>query len=127
MTTIGKIDKELYTCITPNIWTDEVVITDERIAHIKAHHPNDYERFFGYIPQILSAPARILQDEFPNTGLLLKMFQNNGKTEYFRLALRIISTSDNPNYKNSVLTFWKTNKREYERLIRNKKTLYKSE
>ena len=33
---IGKIDKNIYKCITEDIVTDEVIITDERIRHIKA-------------------------------------------------------------------------------------------
>lgn len=40
---VGKIDKEKYRCITEDIVTDEVIITDERIGHIKERHPNDYE------------------------------------------------------------------------------------
>lgn len=40
---VGKIDKNIYKCITTDIVTDEVIITDERIQHIKERHPNDYE------------------------------------------------------------------------------------
>lgn len=32
---VGKIDQEIYQCITNDIVTDEVIITDERIEHIK--------------------------------------------------------------------------------------------
>lgn len=35
MHTVGKIDREIYKCITKDIVTDEVIITDERIGHIK--------------------------------------------------------------------------------------------
>ena len=45
MYVVGKIDQEIYQCITNDIVTDEVIITDERIEHIKERHPNDYERF----------------------------------------------------------------------------------
>ncbi|MEG2642047.1 MAG: phage minor head protein, partial [Eubacterium sp.] len=47
--TIGKIDKSIYSVVTPDIRTDEVIITDERIQHIKDGHPNDYERYSMYI------------------------------------------------------------------------------
>lgn len=50
---IGKIDRNIYKCITDDIVTDEVIITDERIVHIKERHPNDYERFCSYIPSII--------------------------------------------------------------------------
>lgn len=125
--TIGKIDVEKYKCVTPDIVTDEVVITDERIQHIKEHHPNDYERFVSYLPRIVADPDFIVADEHPNTGLLLWKALNGEKAEYFRLSLRLITSTDNPEYKNSVLTFWKTKRREYERLVRNKNILYKRE
>ena len=32
---IGKIDREIYKCITEDIRTDEVIITDNQIQHIK--------------------------------------------------------------------------------------------
>lgn len=53
---ICDLDIEKYKCITPNITTSEVIITDERIAHIKERHPNDYEKFFSYIPKSLLSP-----------------------------------------------------------------------
>ncbi|RKI78934.1 hypothetical protein D7V90_16685 [bacterium 1xD42-87] len=34
MHTIGKINRDIYKCVTEDIVTDEVIITDERIAHI---------------------------------------------------------------------------------------------
>lgn len=40
---VGKIDIEIYNCITKDITTDEVIITDKQIDHIKNRHPNDYE------------------------------------------------------------------------------------
>lgn len=34
MHTIGRIDKNIYKCVAGDIVTDEVIITDERIAYI---------------------------------------------------------------------------------------------
>ena len=42
---VGKINREIYKCITDDIVTDEVIITEERIGHIKERHPNDYEQY----------------------------------------------------------------------------------
>ena len=53
MYTVGKLDKEIYSCITDDISVDEVIITDKQIQHIKERHPNDYERFAEFFPQIL--------------------------------------------------------------------------
>ena len=43
MHTVGEIDRRIYKCITNDITTNEVIITDERIMHIKERHPDDYE------------------------------------------------------------------------------------
>ena len=36
---VGKIDREVYSCVAGDIVTDEVIITDERVQHIKERHP----------------------------------------------------------------------------------------
>lgn len=125
MHNMGKIDIEKYKCVSQNILTDEVIITDERIRHIKERHPNDYERFYSYIPQIIAEPDYILADTRPNTAMILKQIVDKG--ERFRLALRLVTYEDNPSYKNSVITFMKIREKEWRRLIKNKENLYKSE
>lgn len=48
MHTVGRINRDIYKCITEDLVTDEVIITDERIQHIKERHPDDYERYYEY-------------------------------------------------------------------------------
>lgn len=38
-----------------------------------------------------------------------------------------IIESNNPNFKNSIITFMKINEKEWSRLIRNKRILYKKD
>ena len=45
MNYVGKIDREIYKCITEDIVTDDVVITDERIKHTEENHPGDYKNY----------------------------------------------------------------------------------
>lgn len=122
---IARLDIEKYKCVTEDIVTDEVVITDERIQHIKERHPNDYERFNSYISEAVENPDYILEDKHPDTALVLKSITENG--ERFRLSLRLVTSKDNPEYKNSVITFLKIREKEWKRLLKNKKILYKSE
>ncbi len=122
---IGKIDKNIYKCITEDIVTDEVIITDERIRHIKARHPNDYERFCGYLKDIIEQPQYIVETQKPNTALILNEVID-GK-EQFKTVLRLTTSCDNPEFKNSIITFMKINKKEWSRILRNKKILYKKE
>jgi len=122
---IGKIDIEKFKCVTKDIQTDEVIITDERIHHIKDRHPNDYERYYQYMQQIITNPDYIIEANKPNTALVLKSFSDGN--EQFKTILRLVTSTDNSNFKNSIITFMKINDKEWQRLLRNKKVLYKSE
>ncbi len=120
---VGKIDKELFRCVSENITTDEVIITDERVQHIKERHPNDYERFVGYIPAIIEQPDYIIAANKDNTAVILKEIEDNG--EKFKLVLRLKVKTDPVEYKNSVLTFWHIGDTTWRKSLKNKKVLYK--
>ena len=124
---VGKIDREIYKCITADIVTDEVIITDERIEHIEGRHPGDYQRYQQYIADMVLDPDYIIKDDRPFTAMVLKEFENEDKTKHFRLALRLLTSEDDQNYKNSVITFMKIREKEYMRLIKSKQILYKKE
>lgn len=120
---IGKINIDIYRCVTDDIVTDEVIITDNQIEHIKERHPNDYERYFRYAKEIIEAPDYILEANKPNTALILKHIVDNGKN--YQLILRLKTSSDPKDYKNSVITFLKVEEKRYNRYLRTKKVLYK--
>jgi len=123
--TVGKIDKSIYSCITDNIVTDEVIITDERIQHIKDRHPNDFERFYSYISEIIENPDYILEANKPDTAFVLKEIESGG--ERFQLILRLITSEDVSGYSNSIITFLKISVKKWNKYLRNKKILYKKE
>lgn len=123
--TVGKIDREIYKCITEDIRTDEVIITDNQIQHIKHRHPNDYERFSGYFGKIISQPDYIIETSKPNTALILKEIVT--EKERVKTVLRLVTSTDNTEYKNSVITFMKIDEKEWNRLLRNKRIIYKKE
>ena len=62
---VGKIDIEIYNCITKDITTDEVIITDKQIDHIKNRHPNDYELFNKYLEKIVEQPLSLIHISEP--------------------------------------------------------------
>lgn len=126
MHTIGKIDKKIYRCITEDIVTDDVIITDERIQHIKERHPNDYERYYSYLKKIVEDPDYIVKTNKPNTALILKEIVESEEKQ-FKTVLRLTTSKDNPEFKNSIITFMKINEKEWSRMIRNKQILYKKE
>lgn len=122
---VGKIDIEIYNCITKDITTDEVIITDKQIDHIKNRHPNDYELFNKYLEKIVEQPDYIIEDNKPFTALILKEIQIDNKK--FKTVVRLATSNDTPSYKNSIITFMKIDDREWNRILKNKKILYKSE
>ncbi|OUO29315.1 hypothetical protein B5F86_06225 [Lachnoclostridium sp. An298] len=125
MHVIGKIDREIYRCISGNIVTDEVIITDVQIKHIKERHPNDYEQFSKYFAEIIAEPDYILEANRPNTAFVLKKIEI--EKMHFQLILRLKTSSDPQNYKNSIITFLKIDQRKWEKYLRNKKILYSRE
>ena len=122
---IGKLDIEIYKCVTADIRTDEVIITDERVQHIKERHPNDFERYCQYMREIIENPEYIVEANKPKSALLLKTFTEG--EHVFKTVLRLITSVDDPAFKNSIITFMKIDDKEYKRLVKNKKVLYKSE
>lgn len=122
---VGKIDINKYRVVSDQIRTDEVIITSERIQHIKDHHPNDYERYSTYIEEMVRNPQYILEDPAPNTAVILQEFTK--KNEHFRLILKLAVTEDGANKKNSVITFLKISEKKFKKYLRNKKILYRSE
>ena len=122
---VGKIDIEIYNCITKDITTDEVIITDKQIDHIKNRHPNDYELFNKYLEKIVEQPDYIIEANKPFTALILKEIQIDNKK--FKTVVRLATSNDTPSYKNSIITFMKIDDREWNRILKNKKILYKRE
>lgn len=122
---LGKIDKNIYSCISKDITTTDVVITNERIEHIEEHHPGDFELIEPFFHIALLNPDYILKDKKENTGLILKLIEENGLR--IRIVLRVHTSSDLPEYKNSIISAWRINEKRWENYILNQKILYKNE
>jgi hypothetical protein len=122
---VGKIDIKKYRVVSENIRTDEVIMTDERVRHVQERHPGDFERYAGYMADMIADPQYILEANRPNTAFLLKTFQDAGSS--FQLILRLAVEGDDLGYRNSVITFLKVEEKRYNRYLRTKKILYKSE
>ena len=122
---IGKINKNIYKCVTEDITTEEVIITDNQINHIKNRHPNDYENFSSYFSDILSDPDFILEANKPNTAFILKQITENDLT--VQLILRLQTSQDPKGYKNFIITFLKIDIKTWNKYLRNKKILYRKD
>ena len=119
---IGTIDKNKFAEISKDITVDDVILTDKQVEHIKERHPNDYERYFKYIKEIVEDPDYIIRDNKPSTGFLLKTFLEENKR--FQLILRLHTKGDIDGYKNSIITFLKINRKKYNQYLRNKEIVW---
>ncbi|MBE5867980.1 MAG: hypothetical protein E7293_03350 [Lachnospiraceae bacterium] len=123
--TVGKIDKEIYKCITKDIVTDEVVITDNQLQHILDRHPEAYDKVIGYFNDALAAPDYIIKDKRKNTGLIIKNITDG--QNLLQMVLRICTSEDEEGYKNSIISCWEISEKRLQNYLRNKEILYKSE
>lgn len=117
-----KINKALYQCITEDIITDEVIITDERIHHIMTRHENDYNIVISHVRNALQQPDYILKDNRRHTGLIIKSIESGN----ISIVLRIHTSKDLIGYKNSVISCWKISEKRLQNYLRNKIVLYKN-
>lgn len=122
---IGKIDRKIYKCITDDIRTADVIITDNQMQHILSRHPDAYKEVISYLSDIISAPDFIIEDKHKNTGLVIKKIKTEKK--YAQMVLRICTSEDDPNYKNSIISCWEVSERRLQNYLRNKRILYKRE
>lgn len=122
---VGRINREIYKCVTADIVTDEVIITDNQIQHIRERHPDDYERFSKYFSEILSSPDYIIEANKPDTAVILKEIVD--RDERFQTVLRLCTSKEPEGYKNSIITFLKIDEKRWNRYLRTKRILYKKE
>ena len=74
-------------------------------------------------PPNYTNPDYIFRDKRPNTGLVVKKILNG--EERSLLVLKIITSDDNKDYKNSVITSWKITEKRLNNYLRNKDVIYK--
>ena len=60
MYSIGKINQKIYKCITEDIITEEVIITDNQIQHIKDRHPEAYNKVLKNIQEIKARKGKVI-------------------------------------------------------------------
>lgn len=121
---VGEINPQHIESEFGKIRSNQVIVTDERIQHIKDHHPQDYELFLKYGKETVIKPDLIIQDT-KNTGtaFYVKKLTDTNLNVIIRLALE----GDDPNYLNSVMSFYRIRESNLKKLIKKNKLLYFSE
>lgn len=125
MYVVGKINREIFKCITDNIVTDEVIITDNQIRHIKERHPEVLQKTLENLRLSLEEPDYIIKDKHKDTGLVIKKLRM--EEGYSQIVLRICTSEDKKGYKNSIISSWEISEKRLQNYLRNKQILYKRE
>ncbi len=105
--------------------TNEVIITDERIAHIKIRHKEDYNLFFLHIENLIINPDFVIKDtRNRNTVFMIKKLENTNLNAVIKLAV-----DNNNGYKNSVITFYRMREKNLLKFLKRneRRILYKKE
>ena len=121
LTVLGNLDPTPLISTFVHLQTTEVIITDERIAHIKERHPEDYNLFEQYGRDSILSPDILLQD-LKNAGTIFavkKLPDTN-----LNVVIRLVLDTDNPDFKNSVMTFYRIRYKNLKKLMERNPILY---
>lgn len=121
---LGNINVSLLEKEFGKLQTGEIIITAERIAHIKERHLIDYELFEQYGTQCVQNPDYIVKDcKNENTVFMIMKLPNMNLNVVSKLAL----DTDKTDLKNSVMTFYRIRERNLRKLIDKNPLLYRKE
>ena len=119
---LGKIDIQPLEAAFGKLRTDEIIVTDERIEHIKIRHPEDFELFEKYGVEAVTKPDIIIKDQKNNgTVFMVKKLEDTN----LNVVVRLVLETDNKNFKNSVMTFYRIRQKNLYKLEKKNKVLYK--
>lgn len=121
---LGKINIEVLEKEFGKIQTDEIVVTNERIEHIKQKHPEDYTLFQLYGEESVISPDMIIKDiRHEGTVFMVKHLPETN----LNVVVRVVLKSDDSKLKNSVMTFYRIREKNLKKLVKKNGLLYKKE
>ena len=121
LTVLGNLDPSPLISTFGHLQTTEVVVTDERIAHIKERHPEDYLLFEQYGRESILSPDILIQD-VKNVGTVFAVKRLPDTN--LNVVLRLVLDTDNPDFKNSVMTFYRIREKNLKKLMQKNPVLY---
>ncbi|MBQ7864049.1 MAG: hypothetical protein IJ420_03800 [Lachnospiraceae bacterium] len=122
---VGKLNREIFRCISEDIHTDEVIITENQVNHIIERRGEEfYIKYFSIFKTIIEEPDYIFRDN-ENTALVCKRIEEDGKV--INLVVRLVLPMDEPEYKNSIITAIYESEKRFQQRLRNNVALYKRE
>ena len=123
---LGNLSKEIYKCITDEIDTERVIITEEQLNHIANHHPEAYDSVVKEVQNAIAKPDYIIKDKNKkDTGLVVKRVSI--EDSYVYLVLKICTDSKGGRLANSIISGWHISRKRLQNYLRNCTILYKGE
>lgn len=121
---LGNINISVLEKEFGKLQTSEIIVTGERIAHIRERHLLDYELFEEYGAQCVQNPDYIIKDnKNENTVFMVKKLPDINLNVISKLAV----DTDKSGLKNSVMTFYRIRERNLKKLITKNTLLYSIE
>ena len=122
--TLGKLDTRPLKNEFGDLQTDEIIVTNERLDHIKTHHADDYVYFKKYGTDAVLSPNEIIKDlKNDGTVFMIKYLPDTNLNVVVKLALN----PDKIGWKNSVMTSFRIRERNLRKLRAKNKVLYNKE
>lgn len=119
---LGHINTSLLEKTFGKITTSEIIVTDERLAHIRERHLIDFKLFEKYAAECVENPDYIIKDsKNPDTVFMIKKLPDTNLNVVSKLALDTKMSG----LKNSVMTFYRIRERNLKKLIAKNTLLYK--
>lgn len=121
---LGKIDIKILEAEYGKIQTDEIVVTNERLTHIKERHPQDYLLFEKYGIESVVFPDLVIKDvKHEGTVFMIKQLPETN----LNVVVRVVLKTNNSKLKNSVMTFYRIRDKNLKKLIEKNGVIYKKE
>ena len=121
---LGNLNRSILEEEFGKIQTDEIIVTGERLEHIKERHPEDFYLFKEYCADIVKNPDYVIKDvKHEGTVFMVKKLPDINLNVIVRIAL----STDRKGLKNSVMTFYRIRERNLNKLKDKNVLLYKRE
>lgn len=121
---LGEIDERALKMEFGALQTAEVIVTEERIKHIRERHPQDVELFELYGQGMIAEPDIIIKDmKNEGTVFMIKHLPDSNVNVVVRLALE----TEDEGLKNSVMTFYRIRTKNLVKLLKKNKVIYRKE
>lgn len=121
---ICELDPKLLGNRFGELQTNDVILMNERINHIKVSHGEDFKLFVGLLKTAIVDPDYVIEDKsHTGTAFYVKKLSNSNLNVVVRLAL----STDKKGRKNSIMTFFRIRNTNLEKLIEKNTLIYKKD